>query len=70
MSQRIVIKRSSVAGRVPTGLNAGELALNMSDRLLYSADASGNVFVLNSSGDLVVDPTVLTKNTVAAALGF
>ena len=49
MKQTIVIKRSSVAGRIPSELQAGELAVNLVDKLLYTADTSGNIITLNSA---------------------
>ena len=69
MAQRIVIKRSSVSGRVPTGLSAGELAVNMNDRKLYTADTGGTVFELsNVTTSAVIDPAILTKANVANSL--
>ena len=49
MKQTIVIKRSSVAGRIPSELQAGELAVNLADNLLYTADTSGNIITLNAA---------------------
>ena len=46
MATRIVIKNSTVGGKVPAAgdlINA-ELALNLTDKKLYSKDAAGNVF--------------------------
>ena len=42
------LKRTTVAGRVPTALQIGEgeLALNLTDRRLYSKDHTGEVFRL------------------------
>ena len=52
MSTKIIPKKSSVAGRIPASadLSIGELALNLTDRTLYSKDSSGTVFSLNSGG--------------------
>ncbi len=49
----IVTKKSSVAGRVPAAqdLVAGELAINLTDRRLYSKDESGEVFRLARQRD-------------------
>ena len=46
MATRIVIKNSTVGGKVPdaAALVNAELALNLTDRKLYSKDAAGNVF--------------------------
>lgn len=48
MPTTIKLKRSSVAGRTPAAqdLEAGELAINLVDRRLYSKDDSGEVFRL------------------------
>ena len=48
MATKIIIKNSSVAGKVPdaSALNAAELAVNLEDQKLYSKDADGNVFEL------------------------
>jgi hypothetical protein len=46
MASRIILKRTSVAGKIPAATDlttAGELALNMADRILYSRDGSGNI---------------------------
>ena len=45
MANRLILKRSSVAGKVPlaTDLSVGELAVNLADAKLYSKDAGGNV---------------------------
>lgn len=52
MSTKIIPKKSSVSGRIPASadLSIGELALNLTDRTLYSKDSSGTVFSLNSGG--------------------
>lgn len=47
MTHPIVVKRSSVAGRVPTGLQAGELALNMADKRMYYRTLSETVPLAN-----------------------
>lgn len=48
MSNTIQIKRSSTAGAIPSAasLVAGELAVNLTDRKLYTEDAGGNVVEL------------------------
>jgi hypothetical protein len=40
MSSTIKIKRSSTPSSVPTGLSAGELAINLADKRLYSSDGA------------------------------
>lgn len=46
MSNKIQVKRSSVAGKVPVAadLEVGELAVNLVDRRLFSKDGNGIVF--------------------------
>ena len=53
MPTTIKLKRSSVAGRIPAALDlsVGELAINLTDRRLYSKDAEGTVFRLNGPND-------------------
>jgi len=45
MPVKIQLKRSSIAAKVPTSqqLDVGELAVNLTDKKLYTKDASGNV---------------------------
>ena len=75
MTTRIVIKNSTVAGKVPTAsdLVNAELAINLVDKKLYSKDAGGTVFEIggtvgsggnppgsgNETGDLWWDGDVL-----------
>ena len=64
---RIVIKKSSVAGKVPspTDLVMGELAVNVTDKTLYTKDSNGNIVPLNSSSSngAPSDATYLTLST-------
>ncbi len=50
MATKIQIKRSSEAARSPTSsdLDVGELAINVSDKILYSKDSGGNIFTVAS----------------------
>jgi hypothetical protein len=52
----IQLKRSNVAGRVPTAAQVaeGSLAINLADRKLYSKDAAGEVFQI---GATAADPS-------------
>ena len=54
MATTIIIKNSSVVGKVPDAsvLQAGELAINLVDQKLYSKDAGGTVFELGGSGNV------------------
>ena len=68
MANKIIIKKSSVAGKVPAAgdLEIGELAVNLADRALYSKDAGGSVVQLgggSGSGD-VVGPSSATDNAL------
>ena len=46
----VKIKQSAVAGKKPVAsdLLQGELALNVVDQLLYSKDASGDIFTIGA----------------------
>ena len=59
MATTIIIKNSSVAGKVPdaSAIQTGELAINLVDQKLYSKDAGGNVFELGGSGNVGSGPT-------------
>lgn len=53
MPTKIQLKRSSVAGKAPTAgqLDVGELAVNLTDKKIYTKNASGNVVeILGSVG--------------------
>jgi hypothetical protein len=67
MAVTIITKNSSTASSVPGAgsLSQGELAVNVTDKKLYTKDAGGNVITLASgtSGD-VVGPASSTANAV------
>jgi hypothetical protein len=68
MPNTLIIKRSSVAGKVPVAgdLQVGELAVNLADAKLYSKNAGGTVIQLgggSGSGD-VVGPASATDNAL------
>lgn len=68
MPNTIIVKRSSVAGKVPlsTDLQVGELAVNLADQKIYSKNAGGTVVQLgggSGSGD-VVGPASSTDNAL------
>ena len=52
MANKLILKRSSVAGKSPlaTDLEVGELAVNLADRLLFSKDSGGNVIQVGGAG--------------------
>lgn len=69
MANKIIPKRSSVSGKVPatTDLDVGEIAVNLTDRKIYTKDSGGTVVQLGGgagSGD-VVGPNSSTDNAIA-----
>jgi len=64
---RILLKRSDVAGKIPTDsdLNYGELALNYRDRKLYFKDANNDIVAFIDSG--AVQNLIDRIDTVAQA---
>lgn len=68
MANRIIPKKSSVGGKQPlaTDLVTGELALNLTDRILFTKDASGTVVSLSGSGTVtsIVAGTGLSGGTI------
>jgi hypothetical protein len=69
MANKIIIKKSSVASKVPVAgdLEVGELAVNLADAKLYTKNAGGTVIQLGGgagNGD-VVGPSSATDNAVA-----
>ena len=81
MASVIKIKRSSTGGSNPTSLQAGELAINLADKKLFSARANGQIigvsgdqYNLGQSGNstqgtvtLTVDNTTLSNDTIVIA---
>ena len=81
MASVIKIKRSSTGGANPTSLQAGELAINLADKKLFSARANGQIigvsgdqYNLGQSGNstqgtvtLTVDNTTLSNDTIVIA---
>lgn len=70
MANKIVLKKSSVAAKVPLAgdLDVGEIAINLADQKLYSKNASGTVILVGSgaggAGD-VSGPASATDNALA-----
>ena len=70
MANTIILKKSSVAGKVPAAgdLQVGELAVNLADAKLYSKNSAGTVISVGGggagSGD-VVGPASATDNAIA-----
>lgn len=69
MANKIVLKKSSVAAKVPVAgdLDVGELAVNLVDQKLYSKNASGIVVLVGQGAGVgdVVGPASATDNAVA-----
>lgn len=70
MASIIKLKRSSTASAVPAdqALQAGELAINLADKKLYSANSSGNTIQL-SGDDFTIGTTANTDNGTIALTG-
>jgi hypothetical protein len=70
MANKLILKRSSVAAKVPLAgdLEPGELAVNLTDQKLYSKKTDGTVILVGSglggSGD-VEGPASATDNAIA-----
>lgn len=69
MALTIITKNSDVAGLVPSAgqLVKGELAVNVTDRALYTLDAANNV-VLLSSGSNYTSPLTVNVNSSSTAV--
>ena len=70
MANKLILKRSSVAAKVPLAgdLEPGELAVNLTDQKLYSKKTDGTVILVGSglggAGD-VQGPASATDNAIA-----
>ena len=62
MATTIKIKSSVTPGKEPASLAPAELAVNLKDQKLYTADADGNVFELGAPGDPGVTKLVAGAN--------
>ena len=69
MATTIITKNNDTAGVVPSAgqLVKGELAVNVTDRALYTLDAANNV-VLLSSGSNYTSPLTIIVNSASTAL--
>lgn len=67
MANKIIIKKSSVASKVPVAgdLDIAELAVNLADAKLYTKNASGTVIQLGGGSGDVVGPSSATDNAIA-----
>lgn len=60
MANLLKIKRSAVAGRVPSDLSEGELAINIKDKKMFFLDSEGAVQSFDLINDSVSqDPSAL-----------
>jgi len=70
MPNKIILKKSSVANKVPlaTDLDVGELAVNLADAKLYSKNAGGTVISVGGGGSGNVTTNALFEhaNTITA----
>lgn len=69
MANRLILKRSSVAGKIPlaTDLSVGEIAVNLADQKLYSKNASGTVILVGSSAGTVEYAQAYNSASVSGA---
>jgi hypothetical protein len=72
MANTIQIKRSSTAAAIPTAgqLAAGELAVNLVDRKLYSKNASGTVIQLGGGATGAGQDDVFYENSQAVTTDY
>lgn len=70
-STPILIYNSSTASQVPlaANLSQGELAINVTDKKLYSKDSGGNVILIASSGGDVTGPATSTNLAIPTFSG-
>jgi hypothetical protein len=66
-STPIIIYNSATASQVPSAVNLsqGELAINVTDKKLYTKDSGGNVILIASNGGDVTGPATATDNAIA-----
>lgn len=72
MANKIILKKSSVASKVPlaTDLEIGEVAVNLADQKLYSKNSSGTVIQVGvgsaafagAAGSIVETPNTISAN--------
>ena len=70
-STPIIIYNSSTASQVPlaANLSQGELAINVTDKKLYSKDSGGNVILIASNGGDVTGPATSTNLAIPTFSG-
>jgi len=72
MAQTLKLKRSAVAGRVPTtsDLQLGELGLNTYDGKLYTRKDNGSVSIVELSGGAGSTGGVSMSTSIALAIAL
>jgi len=72
MAQTLKLKRSAVAGRVPTtsDLQLGELGLNTYDGKLYTRKDNGSVSIVELSGGAAGTGGVSMSTSIALAIAL
>ena len=70
MAALLKVKRSSTAGVTPSSLEAGELAINVKDKKLFSANSSGvfSIFDGDARELIVSESTLGAATTVVVAV--
>lgn len=70
MAALLKLKRSSTAGATPTSLQAGELAINVKDKKLFSANSTGvfPIFQGDARELIVSESTLGAATTVVVAV--
>lgn len=74
-NNRIVVKRTSTAGRTPNTtasgnlqyIAAGELALNMTDKTFFTSDGTNLIYVGSNVNSLTVSTTITVNGSVGLA---
>ncbi|MGY8867813.1 MAG: hypothetical protein ACKVJK_19580, partial [Methylophagaceae bacterium] len=64
MASVIKIKRSSTGGQTPAALQAGELAINLVDKKLFSARANGQIIGVSGDQYDIVQSGNSTQGTI------
>ena len=67
MANKIIPKRSSVSGKVPatTDLDVGEIAVNLTDRKIYTKDSGGTVVSIGGGSGDVIGPASSMNSALA-----
>jgi len=72
MATKIIHKKSSVADRIPVAgdLEVGELALNLTDKMIYTKQSDGTVVELSTDANTLEGKTVAEIEASALALAI